>query len=146
MSRLAALAAGLALVLAGCGSASLSAAQLRSRATQICGVARRRTNRIATPTVPTLGTRFLSRGVTALAPQLRALRALRPPEDLAGDYNRALAADGKELQTLRSSLKDLRAGADPVVAIEALQRRLDPLEAQSDNIWHALEVPACATL
>jgi hypothetical protein len=143
--HLAGFAAVIALTLAGCGgSSSLSSDQLNSRATRTCNLARRLTNRIATPTLPHQGTRFINRGVAALTPELAALNTLRPPSDLAGDYKDALEASAGELRALRSALKGLRAGNDPVVAIRTLQQQLTPLEARADTAWQSLGLPACA--
>jgi hypothetical protein len=136
----------LALAVGGCGAgSSLSTAQLRGRATQTCNLARRRTNRIATPALPSDGARFLSRGIAALTPELATLKLLRPPTGMASDYTRALAASNGELRALRSALKGLKAGNDPVVAIKTLQQQLVPLEAQADLAWQSLDLPACAS-
>jgi hypothetical protein len=134
-----------ALVLAGCGSSSLSADQLRSGATRACNLARKRTDRIPTPTLPSGGGAFLSRGIVALAPELTTLRSLRPPSGMASDYQRALVASENELRALRSALKGLKAGDDPVVAIKTLQQQLAPLESESDGAWQSLGLSACAS-
>jgi hypothetical protein len=142
----AAVVALVALAVAGCGgSNTLSTAQLHDRATQACNLARRRTNRIATPTLPSEGARFLSRGIAAMAPELATLKTLRPPAGVAGDYTRARAASDGEVRALRSALKGLKAGNDPVVSIKTLQQELAPLEAKGDDAWRAAGIPACAT-
>jgi hypothetical protein len=143
--RLAGFALIASLGLAGCGgSNTLSTVALRERATRTCNLARRRTNRIATPTLPAEGARFLSRGIAALAPELTVLDLLRPPTGMASDYQRALMASHGELQALRSALNGLRAGNDPVVAIKTLQQQLTPLEARANGAWSSLGLPACA--
>jgi hypothetical protein len=144
--RLAGLVLVVALGLAGCGGAStLSTAQLHTRATLTCNLARRRTNRIATPALPTQGARFLNRGIAVLAPELAALKLMRPPSDMAHDYKLALAASQGELQALRSALRGLKAGNDPVVAIKTLQQQLSPLESRAHVAWSSLDLPACAS-
>jgi len=132
-----------AVLLAGCGSSTLTDTQLRSRATRICRLAQARTDRIATPTLPSQGARFLGRGIAALAPELTSLQRLRAPTHLAGDYRDALRSTGAELAALRSTLKGLRTGNDPVVAIKTLQQQLDPAEARARRAWTTLELPAC---
>jgi len=127
----------------GCGAHSLSDRQLRTRATRICSLATQRTDRIATPTLPSEGARFLGRGIAALTPELTALRKLRAPGDMTDDYRNALAATAKQLAVLRSTLNGLRAGNDPVVAIKTLQQELAPAESQADSAWMALDLPAC---
>jgi hypothetical protein len=132
-----------AVLLAGCGSNALSDSQLRSRAGRICALATQRTGRIPTPTLPTQEAQFLSRGIAALTPELNALRRLRPPGDMAGDYRDAVEAIGSELAALRSTLKGLRAGNDPVVAIKTLQQELAPAETKASIAWSALDLQAC---
>ena len=134
----------LALALTGCGSSSLSATQLRSGAGRICAIAQRRTARIPTPTAPSGGARYLGRGIAALNPELVALRTLHPPSDMAPDYRAALAATAAEVRALRSTVKGLRAGNDPVVAIKILQQRLAPLETRAGAAWRSLNLPVCA--
>jgi hypothetical protein len=132
-----------ALLVIGCGSDALSDSQLRSRANRICRLTQRRAARIATPTTPADAAKFLNRGVAALAPQLRALQRLHPSSGLSGDYHGALTVSGQELAALRSAVKGLKTGNDPVVAIKTLQQQLAPLEADNARAWTALELPAC---
>lgn len=134
------LGALVALAVAGCGSSSLSASQLRARATPICKLAARQLSAIPAPALPSGGARFLSQGIAALAPELSRLRALHS----TGDRD-ALAATTAELGALRSTLRGLRAGNDPVVAIKTLQQQLSPLEARADGDWRALGVLACVS-
>jgi hypothetical protein len=131
-----------AALLAGCGSA-LTDTQLRSRAGRICALATRRTNRIATPSMPSQEASFVRRGIAALAPEVTALRRLRAPGGMADDYRDAVAATSAELTALRSTLKGLKAGNDPVVAIKTLQQQLAPAEMKASIAWSALELPAC---
>jgi hypothetical protein len=135
----------MALALVACGSSSLSDPQLRTRATRICSASRVATNRIPTPSLPSQGAPFLSRGIAALAPELAALAKLHPGGDAAKIYTGALSDSRLELQALRFTLKGLRAGNDPVVAIKTLQQRLAPLESQADDAWGSLGIEACGT-
>jgi hypothetical protein len=137
------LAVFISFAAAGCGSSSLSSAQLRSRATQACDLTNRRLGQIPTPQVPGAGAAFLSRGVAALRPELAALERLHAGGAAADPYSRALAASDQELKALQSSLKGLKAGNDPVVAIKTLQQQLAPLEARGIAAWRALGIPAC---
>jgi hypothetical protein len=130
-------------LLAACGSTSVTDSQLRVRAGRICTLAARRTDRIATPATPGQEAAFLSRGIAAMAPELTALRRLRAPGDMADEYRDAVEATGTELAALRSTLKGLRAGNDPVVAIKTLQQQLAPAEAKASRAWTTLELPAC---
>ncbi len=132
-----------AILLAACGSSTLSDTQLRSRAARICTLAAQRTERIGTPTLPTEETAFLRRGIVALAPEVTALGRLRAPDDVSDDYRDAVAATAAELASLRSTVKGLRAGNDPIVAIKTLQQQLAPVEARASRAWTDLELPAC---
>jgi hypothetical protein len=133
-----------AVALAGCGTSSLSAVQLRTAATRVCTVAGRRLSRIRPPGLPAQGSTFLRRGIAALKPELAALGRLSPPGDLAAHFNGARAATAKMLKLLQSTLQGLKAGNDPVVAIKTLQQELIGPEAQAAAAWHAAEIPACA--
>jgi hypothetical protein len=144
VKRLAGLLAVLGLALTACGSSTLSADQLRSGATEACNLARRSTDGIPTPSEPSEGVSFLSRGITALAPLQATLTKLRPPSDLAGDYRTAVRASATELAALRFALRGLKTGNDPIVALKTLQARLGPVESRGDAAWHSLKIPACA--
>jgi hypothetical protein len=141
--RISAVAAAIALVLAACGSSGLTDAQLRTRATRICELTTERTGRIATPAEPSQEAAFVSHGIAALAPKVAALRRLRAPSDMSGDFRAAVQATSAELTALRSTLRGLRAGNDPVVAIKTLQEQLKPAEAQAGAAWTTLQLPAC---
>jgi hypothetical protein len=144
---LAAAALGLlpALAVGACGSSSLSDTQLRTSAGRICTTADRRTARIATPTRPADGAAYLSRGLAALKPEVTQLRALHPPSDLADDYRTAVDAAAAEVAALRSAVKGLKTGGDPVVEIKTLQHHLAPLEARADDAWRSVDVDACVS-
>jgi hypothetical protein len=140
------LLACVALLLAGCGSSTLSAGQLHHRATRICTSAQQRSESIPAPDEPEKAAQFLRQGVAALAPPLAALHKLKAPDDLADDYDAALRASDRELSLLRSTLHALDRGEDPVMAIRALQRKLDPDEDAAAGAWRAVGVHACTTL
>jgi hypothetical protein len=130
----------LALALTGCGGSSPTASQLRARATRVCNVAARRMNAIPTPDTPSQGEEFISRGISALSRELSGLRAIRGPSS----FRDGLAAKAAALVLLRSTVKGLRAGNDPVVAIKTLQQQLEPVEVRAAAAWQALGIPACA--
>jgi len=132
-----------ALLLGGCGSSSLSSAQLRRRASRICVTAQRASESIAAPTDPTKGEPFLQRGIAALAPPVSALHQLKPSSDIQDGYATALRATDRELALLRSALRGLKAGNDPVVSIKTLQDELGPAEDAAGRAWRAVDVPAC---
>ncbi len=134
----------LALAAAGCGgSSSVSARQLRTAAARVCTAATQHLNDIPTPQLPSGGTAFLRRGVSALRPELTALSTMHPTGALGGDYRNALNATEQELKALQSALDGLKAGNDPIVAMKTLQTQLAPLERQASAAWRAVGVPAC---
>lgn len=135
--------AALAVAVAACGSSSLSDTQLRSSASQICTTADRSAAQIPSPTRPSEGAAYLNRGLAVLTPELTRLQGLHAPGDLAGDYRTALDAAASELAALRSAVKGLKSGDDPVVEIKSLQRKLAPLEKRADDAWRSAEVDAC---
>jgi hypothetical protein len=141
--RGAAIATLAALVLGGCGSSSLSNTQLSRDASRICTTANRRTDHISAPTSTAASATFLARGAAALGPELKGLRALRPPSHLAPVYATALSASAAELSALRATVRQLDRGDDPVTAIRTLQRQLAPIESRADDAWQTLKISAC---
>ena len=141
----AAIAVVIALGLGGCGGSSLSASQLRTGAGRICGLAQRQAARIPTPTAPSGESSYLRRGLAALGPELTNLRELHPPSDMAGRYRDATNATAAEVGALRATLKDLKAGNDPVIAIKTLQQHLTRPEGRARLAWQSLSIPACVS-
>lgn len=130
------------LMLAGCGSGSgLSAAQVRDRATQACDRAADQSAAIRRPGAPSGAQRFLAQGIAVLAPELGTLRGLGD----RGSIQAGVSAMQAELTALRSALKGLRAGNDPVVAIRTLQQQLVGPEQRANAAWRRLRVPACTS-
>lgn len=144
MRTAAALAVAAALSVAGCGTSSPSTNQLRNAATHACLAAGRELSRIPTPGLPSGGEAFLAAGVTALRGEQAALDRLSPPGDLASGYARATSATRRELSALESTLKGLKAGNDPVVAIKTLQQQLLVSERLAATSWRGVGIPACA--
>jgi hypothetical protein len=134
-----------ALAAAGCGgSADVSARQVRSGAANVCSVAAQQLNAIPIPQVPSQGMSFLRRGIAALAREVTALSSMHPGGAVGVHFRAARTATEQELKVLQSSLKGLKAGNDPIVAIKTLQAQLAPLERQATAAWRALGIPACA--
>jgi hypothetical protein len=140
-------AVGLVAILAGgCGGSSPdSMSQLRSQASGICSAASGRMARIATPRRPPASLAFLDRGVAVLEPELRQLRMLRAPAASDGVYAVALTGFAAQLSALSRAASALGHQQDPVRTLQALQRRLAPLETETDDAWRALQIPACAS-
>lgn len=140
---LAALLIAPAASLAGCGSDRLSAKALHDRATVLCATAERHTDKIATPRDPAGGLVFLRRGLAVLDPELKGLRALKPPSEHAAAYGAATDLFARKLEALRVTVRELERGANPVSAMSTLEQRLAPIETAEDARWRALDIPAC---
>lgn len=142
--RMAIAAAAVAGAIAGCGGGSqLSTNSLRNQASRVCRTAVVRTNRIPTPNSPAGTATFLQRGVAVLRPELRRLRSLHPPSDVADVYSTAIDAFSHKLTLLGNAIRGIGRGKDPVIAIKTLQQGLAPTESTEDGAWQALEIPAC---
>jgi hypothetical protein len=141
---LAAFAAAVLAVLAGCGGEStLSGTQLQAQATSICALASSRASRIPTPSSPDGSAAFLRAGIAALTPELTGLRALRPPDDVASVYTATVGSFAQKLRDMQGAVQDLDRGDDPVSTMQDLQRKLGPLESDENGGWQALQLPAC---
>jgi hypothetical protein len=134
-----------ALALAGCGSSSLSAGDLRKQAGDLCATASRQANRIPVPQTPSGGAGFVNRGIAVIRPELVKLRLLKPPKELADTWKQSISAYADMLGALESTSRSLRAGANPVEAIQDLQRKLEPLETKGNTAWQAMQIPACVS-
>jgi len=133
------------LLLAGCGGASLSLIQLRSRASAICTAADRKLQAIPPPGSASNAGRFLSRGIGALAPEVRGLKALQVSGDARGVYTTGVRSVSAEVNALRAAARGLARAESTVSAFNSLQTRLGPLQKQADQAWQALGIPACTT-
>ena len=131
------------LVARGCGDDALSAGELRSQAGAICARANAITDRVAVPNAPSGGQRFLREGLAELRPAHMRLAALKPPDELRADYERAVALNLQQLALIGRTSRAIAGGADTIDAFAALQRRLAPVLAQENAAWRALDVPAC---
>ncbi len=145
-SAAAALAATAAIALAGCGgSGRLSSSDLQNKASQVCALTSRRTNKIKTPSSPAGTEAFLRQGITALTPELTELRKLRPPADAQDVYADAMNAAAKQLALLRTAARQIAAGGDPVSTMQTLEQQLGPLVTSENQAWQSLEIPACVS-
>lgn len=132
-----------ALALAGCGDGSLSADQLRSRASSICTRTAAATDRIPVPSSPDEGVRFLRDGIARLRPANGRLERLEAPKHLRTSYTRAVALGGLELVAIERQAQAIDGGADAIDAFRRLQGQLAPLTDREDAYWRALGIPDC---
>jgi len=136
-------AAVVAVTLAGCGSTTLSAHAVRTRAALLCTTAIRRSDKIAMPSSTSAGAAFLAKGITVFGSEVQALHKLAPPHELASAYRTALSTATQQLDALIATEHDLRAGGDPVIAIKQLDLELGPINARDRQAWRAVGVPDC---
>lgn len=133
----------LTLALAGCGDDSLTAEQLRGQAAAICTRTAAATDRIAVPSTPSQGGRFLQEGLTHLRPAVAQLRALKAPEELRERYDRAVQLAGQEAALIARHARAIADGDDVIAAYRQLDAALEPLTMQENAYWRGLDVPAC---
>jgi hypothetical protein len=132
------------LVLAACGSSTLTAGALRMQAGRVCRTAARRSDRIALPSSNAAGGSFLADGIAVFRPELAALRRLAPPARLAAAYRAALGDAKQQLDALIATDQNLRLGGDPVVAIKQLDVELAAINIRDREAWRTVGAPACA--
>lgn len=145
LRRVAPLAAiALLLGLGGCGDGSLSASQLRAEAGAICARAAAATDRIALPSTPDQGDRFLQQGLAQLRPAAAQLGRLKAPTELRRRYDRAVQLAGQEIRLIARREREIARGEDAVGTFRALEAALDPLTREENAYWRGLRVPACA--
>lgn len=132
-----------ALALSACGATSLSAGQLRAQAGAICARAARAVDAIPMPASPDQGAGFLARGLARLRPAAAQLRALKPPQQLRGQYDRAARLADQEVALIARHARDIAGGGDPADAFRQLAAALAPLTTEENAYWRALEIPAC---
>lgn len=131
------------LALSACGSDSLSADQLRSQAGAICARAARATDRIPMPASPDGSGGFLAEGLARLRPAAVQLSALKAPQELRGQYDRAARLAGQEVALIARRERAIAAGGDPADAFRQLAAALRPLTTEENAYWRALQIPAC---
>lgn len=145
-ARGAAAIVALGLILCACGASTLTARELRMRASTVCVTAVRRSDRIAPPRSNAAGAAFLARGIAIFTPELTALRKLAPPPRLANAYRSALGEATQQLDALIATEHNLRGGDDPVVAIKQLHVELLAINVRDRSAWRVVGIPACSNL
>ncbi len=131
------------LALSACGEDSLSDQQLRAQAGAICTRAARATDRVAVPTAPEQGARFLAQGLAQLRPAAAKLRALKAPQDLRDQYDRVVQLADQEVALIAHHARAIANGDDPADTFRQLAAALAPLTTEENAYWRALEIPSC---
>ncbi|HKG38837.1 MAG TPA: hypothetical protein VKB25_07595 [Conexibacter sp.] len=143
LAPLAVLSLLLALTLSACGDDSLTAPELHTQATAICARTAAATDRIAVPSTPSQGGRFLQQGLAHLRPAVAQLRALKAPEELRDRYDRAVQLAGQEAALIARHERAIETGDDVIDTYRRLETALDPLIMQENAYWRGLQIPAC---
>jgi hypothetical protein len=133
----------LALALGACGDGSLGASELRTQASAICTKTAAATDRVAVPSTPAQGGRFLQQGIAHLRPAVAQLRELKAPEQLRRSYDRAVELAGRELALIVRDERAIAGGDDVIDTFRRLEAALEPLTMQENAYWRALQIPAC---
>jgi hypothetical protein len=132
------------LALGACGDDSLSAQELHTRASDVCTRTATATDRIAVPSTPDEGDRFLAQGIARLRPAVAALRALKAPSDVRERYDRAVQLAAQEVALIARYERAIAGGGGDVIdTFRRLQAALEPLTRQENAYWRALQLPAC---
>jgi outer membrane murein-binding lipoprotein Lpp len=132
------------LLIAGCGgSDKLSLTQLHDQATRVCTLYGNHLDQISAPAGAAGGATFLRRGVVWLRPELKQLRTLHPPDDVADVYSTAVNSFSQKVDAVTTTVQNLDRGADPISSMQTLEQRLAPIESAENGAWNALSIPAC---
>ncbi|MGN6189213.1 MAG: hypothetical protein ACTHOE_09955 [Conexibacter sp.] len=132
-----------AFAFAGCGDDTLTAQQLHARASAICARTAAATDRIAVPSTPGQGGRFLRGGLARMRPAAAQLGELKPPQRLRARYARAVRLADRELALIAAHERAIRRGEDVIDTYRRLDRALAPLVRAQNAAWRGLGVPAC---
>jgi hypothetical protein len=137
---------GLALVLvclaAGCGGGGSDKEDFQKQANSIC---KRYTEQLAAlpaPSSPAAISEYVDKAIPLLEQGVAELRALKPPEELAGDYGRML----DETENAIPAARDLGAAAaknDPAAVQKALNEG-NAANDKADRLATKLGLPECA--
>jgi hypothetical protein len=133
----------LTLALAGCGAHRLTAQQLHERASAICARTAAATDRVAVPSAPSQGERFLAQGLARLRPAVAQLRELKAPQDVRERYDRAVRLADREIALIAGHERAIAKGDDAIDVFRRLDVALEPLLRRENAEWRGLGVPAC---
>jgi len=133
----------LTALLVGCGSKPLGASEYRTRAIAICIAEKRRSEQVPEPRTPSDVPAFVAQGLRLVKPAVAKLAALRPPESLRPDHDRAVDLLNRQLALISDANAKLRARAEPLATFAALEPKLRPLMRAEDERWGALGLPQC---
>jgi hypothetical protein len=141
---------GAAAAIAGCGggdddSGALSADEFRQQADAICADANTRIDALDEPTGADQVLGFLQSGLTVQKEQLEKLKALEPPDDLAGTFNEATDLLDQQTAAIQGATDRIAGGEDPEAVIGEVDSEIDSLSDQADAKAKELGLEVCGT-
>ena len=141
---------GAAAAIAGCGggdddSGALSAEEFRQQADAICADANTRIDALDEPTGADQVLGFLQSGLTVQKEQLEKLKALQPPDDLAGTFTEATDLLDQQTAAIQGATDRIAGGEDPEAVIGEVDSEIDNLSEQADAKAKELGLEVCGT-
>jgi hypothetical protein len=141
---------GAAAAIAGCGggdddSGALSAEEFRSQADAICADANTRLDALDEPTGADQVLGFLQSGLTVQKEQLEKLKALQPPDDLAGTFNEATDLLDQQTAAIQGAADRIAGGEDAETVIGEVDSQIDSINDQADAKAKELGLEVCGT-
>jgi hypothetical protein len=141
---------GAAVAIAGCGGGddsggALSADEFRTQADAICADANTRLEALDEPTGNDQVLGFLQSGLAVQQEQLDKLKALEPPNDLAGTFNEAMDLLDQQTSEIQGATDRISGGEDPQTVVSDVSPKLDSISAQSDAKAKELGLTVCGT-
>ncbi len=141
---------GAVAAIAGCGggddsSGQLSADEFRSQADAICADANSRLDALDEPTGNDQVLGFLQSGLTLQKEQLEKLKALQPPDDLAGTFNEATDLLTQQTAAIQGAADRISGGEDPETVIGDVDSQIDSLNDQADAKAKELGLTVCGS-
>ena len=146
-------ALGVMALLAGCGGGSdsaggsdaLSAADLRTQADAICADFNRASKAVAEPTSAAEILPYLKTILPLQQDQLRELKALKPPADLAPAYTQAMTFLTTQRAAIVAATAEIEGGASAEAVIAKVGPEIEALNAQADAEGKTLGLKVCGT-
>jgi hypothetical protein len=147
-SGLAIVAGAAALFLAACGGGggggggqSLSAEEFRQQADAICKQYEDKLSELGSPSsLDDLGN-FVDKAVPIIEEGNDKLSALDPPDDLSGDWDRAMELQDQNLQVARDLQKAIR--DNDTAQVKELVTKLDATDAESTRLARNVGLENC---
>jgi hypothetical protein len=138
---------GAVALIAGCGggSSSLTADEFRSQADAICADYNTQSDALADPTSAAEYLPALKKILPLQTAELTKLKALKPPSDLKGAFDEALALLDKQSAALTTATTRIEGGEDPETVITDIGAQAGAIGDQADAKAKQLGLKVCGT-